>query len=183
MATAAPGLAALLLLACLSAAVLAAENKLVVYPAPAGEKPSGDYTLEVNGQPVFVYTANTLLGGPASFAYFDFSGTVNVKATATRKVDKAVVRPSSYGIAPAVDGNAVSFALTQPRNLSLELNGGFERPLLLFANPLEVDPPKPDDPSVLYFGPGVHEIGTTKIESNKTVYIAGGAIASESAIF
>ncbi len=40
-------LAALLLLAWLPAAVLAAENKLVVYPAPAGEKPSGDYTLEV----------------------------------------------------------------------------------------------------------------------------------------
>jgi len=160
----------------LAAAADAPATKLVIYPAPAGEKASGDYTLEVNGQPVFVYTANTLHGGPASFAYFDFSGTVNVKATATRKVDKAAVRPSSCGITPTVEGNTISFPLTQPRNLSLELNGGFERPLLLFANPLEVDPPKPDDPNVLYFGPGVHEIGTTKIESNKTVYIAGGAI-------
>ncbi|MCY3020433.1 MAG: glycosyl hydrolase family 28 protein [Planctomycetota bacterium] len=151
-------------------------QKLVIYPAPAGEKPSGDFSVEVNGQAVFVYTANVLHGGPASFAYFDCAGTVNVKVTATRKVDKAVVRPSSYGITPAVVGNTVAFALSQPRYLSIELNGGFERPLLLFANPLEVDPPRPDDPNVLYFGPGVHEIGTTKIESNKTVYIAAGAI-------
>jgi len=157
-------------------AVGATAPKLVVYPAPAGEKASGDYTLQVNGHPVFVYTATVLHGGPASFAYFDFAGSVDVKVTATRQVDKAVVRPSSYGITPAVAGNPISFSLAQSRYVSVELNGSFERPLLLFANPLEVDPPKPDDPNVLYFGPGLHEIATTRIESNKTVYIAGGAV-------
>jgi len=161
-------------------------TKVVTYPAPAGEKASGDYTVQVAGQPVFVYTAAVLHGGPASFAYFDFSGKVSVKVTATRKVDKAVIRPGSAGTvdaiaggdagAPTVEGNTITFSLAQPRNLSLELNGSFERPLLLFANPLETDPPKPGDPNVLYFGPGVHEVATTKIESGKTVYLAGGAV-------
>jgi hypothetical protein len=171
------GFAALVLLGvlCASGADVPA-TKLVVYPAPAGEKVSDDYTLEVNGQPVFVYTATVLHGGPASFAYFDFTGKVDVKITATRKVDQVVVRPTSYGITPTVAGNTIGFSMTQSRYVSVEPNGSFERPLLLFANPVEVDPPKPDDPNVLYFGPGVHEIGTTKIESGKTVYIAGGAI-------
>ena len=160
----------------LPAAAEPAAPKVVIYPAPAGEKASDDYKVEVNGQPVFVYTANTLHGGPASFAYFDFAGKVNVAVTPARKANKAVIRPLSCGLTPVVEGNTVRFALNQPRNLSLELNDSFERPLLLFANPLEADPPNPNDPNVLYFGPGVHEIATTKIGSGKTVYLAGGAV-------
>lgn len=154
----------------------AAESKLVLYPAPEGEKPSADYTFEADGKPVFVYTAATLHGGPASFAYFDFSGEVKLKVKSARKVEKAVVRPLSSGVTPTLEGDTISFSLNQPRNLSLEINGSFIRPLLLFANPLETDVPDAKNPNVLYFGPGVHEVSTTKIGSDKTIYVAGGAI-------
>ncbi len=165
-----------LLLALVFAQAAQPEPKLTIYPAPQGEPASPDYTVAVEGREVFVYLAKVLHAGPASFAYFDFSGTVNVAVTAKRKVDSAVVRPLSAGIKPAVEGNTIRFSLSKPCNLSIELNGGIERPLLLFANPPEADPPKPGDPNVIYFGPGVHEVGTTRVPSGKTVYIAGGAV-------
>jgi len=49
-------------------------------------------------------------------------------------------------------------------------------PLFIFAGAPEKDPPKPGDPNVLYFGPGVHVIGVKEIPSDTTVYIAGGAV-------
>ena len=151
-------------------------DKLVVYPASVGEKPSGDWTVSVNGQPVFVYTVATLHGGPASFASFDFAGTVKVAITSTRPVASALVRPASYDITPTVKGNEISLMLSRPRNVTVEVNGTFERALHLFANPPETDAPKPDDPNVLYFGPGVHDIGPQQFAGAKSIYIAGGAI-------
>ncbi len=153
-----------------------AATKVVTYPAPPGEKASDDYTVSVNGKPVSVYEIDTLNGGPASFAYFDFEGKVTVTITSLRAVTYARVLPTSYGITPTVEGSDISFTLDHPCNLTLELNGSFMRCLHLFANPLETNVPRPDDPNVIYYGPGVHEIGPVKIDSGKTVYIAGGAI-------
>ena len=80
--------------------VHATAARVISYPAPEGEPASPDYTVEAGGKSVFVYPAQVLHGGPASFAYFDFSGTVEVRVSATRPVRSAVVRPSSYGIRP-----------------------------------------------------------------------------------
>jgi hypothetical protein len=156
-----------------------AANRLTTYPAPAGVRPSDDYTLQVNGQPVFVYTANVLHGGPASFAYFDFQGAVDVQVQVKRPVKalEPVVRPSARGIKCQVDKAKASagFRLDSPANLSFEPDGP-ARPLLIFANPPEVNPPKKGDPNVMYFGPGVHEITNTDLPSNTTLYLAGGAV-------
>jgi len=172
-----PTLTALALFLAIGAAMAAPQAPTAVtYPAPKGEPASGDFAIAVEGKPVFAYLANVLHGGPATFAYFDFEGTVRVEVTPTRKVTSAVVRPSALGIVPAIEGNTVRFSLSKPCNVSVELNGSLERPLHLFANPLETDPPKPGDPNVIYFGPGVHEIGTTRVPSGTTVYLAGGAV-------
>lgn len=169
-------LAAVLLAVGLAASLATGEAmQVTTYPAPRGIAPSADYQVQVNDQPVFVYTANVLHGGPASFAYFDFAGRVTVKVTVQRPAPSPVVRPLSAGIKPKVDGQTLSFTLERPANLSIEPDGP-SRPLLLFANPPEQDPPKPGDPNVLYFGPGIHEIGTTQLASGATVYVAGGAI-------
>ena len=37
--------------------------------------------------------------------------------------------------------------------LSVEVNGNVNRNLMIFANPLEVNPPSPTDPNVIYLGP------------------------------
>ena len=158
------------------AAGAAGPAKVVVYPAPEGEKASGDYTVEVAGRPVFVYSANVLHGGPASFAYFDFDGRVEVKVTVRRDLSKAVIRPLSFGLTPAVEGRTIRFALDRPRNMSIEPDGRYERPLLLFANPLETARPDPAARGVKYFGPGIHTPGRIKLGDGETLYVAGGAI-------
>ena len=48
--------------------------------------------------------------------------------------------------------------------------------LHLFGNPPETDVPRPDDPNVIYYGPGIHEVGSLTVPGGKTVYVAGGAI-------
>ena len=156
---------------------LLAGAALVTYPGPHSEKTAEDFAVSVAGQPVFVYSANTLTGGPAAFAAFDFAGApVTVTVTATRKVDSAKILPTAAGIQPAVAGNTVSFTVAKPANLTLELNGSFVKPLHLFANPLETDRPGPTDKNVIYFGPGVHEVTTLHVKSGQTVYLAGGAV-------
>jgi len=173
------------------------DTKTVIYPAPQGITAIELYTVTVNDRPVFVYPVNLCpewpgerlppprqvfeytdsvrKRGPVSFAYFDFAGTVTVRITSQRPVSQATIRPLSAGITPTVAGDVISFNLTKPCNLSVEVNGS-DKPLFIFANPLEVDPPKPGDPNVIYFGPGIHQVGKLSIKSNTTVYIAGGAV-------
>ena len=53
--------------------------KVVSYPVPQTEPLSSDYTVEVNGITIPVYTASTQHHDKKySIAYFDFSGTVTI---------------------------------------------------------------------------------------------------------
>ena len=168
----------------------AGDPKITIYPAPSDEVLSKDYTLEVNGQSVDIYLAKiaevknrpewTLdpkdVGGPYSFTYFDFLGEVTLKVTSlTKPLDNLVIRPLTAGVAPKIDGNTVTFTIKGPCKLSIEPDGRME-PLLIFANAQEVNPPKKDDPNVVYFGPGIHKPVKIKLSSNQILYIAGGAI-------
>ena len=153
-----------------------AGDTVVSYPAPQGEKASEDYKVDAGGKPVFVYTVPVLRGGPASFAYFDFSGSVTVSIASTRKIGTVKILPASHGIKPTISGDSVSFTLSKPLNLTIELNESIERPLHLFANPPEADRPDPTSKDVIYFGAGVHEVTTLRPKSGQTVYLAGGAI-------
>lgn len=154
---------------------LAAEA-VVIYPAPQGEKASRDYGVEVDGKPVFVYTAPVLRGGPASFAYFDISGPVTVAVTVARSADSVKILPTSFGVRATVAGNKVTFTIARPMCLTIEPNGDSDRPLHLFTNPSEADRPDPSNKDVIYFGPGVHEVTTLRPKSGQTIYLAGGAI-------
>lgn len=164
----------------------AAAPKVIVYPAPAGETLSPDYEVQVESLKVDVYSARTLdppfagkqwdYGGPYSFANFDMSGPVVVRITSQRSLRDVVVRPQSAGVTPTIlDNHTITLALDRPRKLSIEPNGR-SGPLLLFANPLETDIPKANDEGVVYFGRGVHMPERIVLESNQTLYLAGGAV-------
>lgn len=62
-------------------------------------------------------------------------------------------------------------------NISVEVNGDIFHHLQLFANPIEDARPDPADPNVIYYGPGIHQVGRVVVPSGKTVYLAGGALA------
>ncbi|MHC4404362.1 MAG: glycosyl hydrolase family 28 protein [Planctomycetota bacterium] len=164
---------------------------VTIFPGPAGEEPSEDFEVNVNGRPVFVYRArvsavpfNQVWPGyqrpldqteQASFAYWDASGPVTVEIVSKRRPDKVAIRPTSLDIRPELQGHRIVFRLTQPRHITVEVNGTHHA-LHLFASPPEKDVPKPVDPHVHYFGPGVHHPGRIVLGDNETVYVAGGAV-------
>jgi hypothetical protein len=164
------------------------ESRLVLYPAPKGEELSKDWSVEVNGRAVDVYTARVNdppfekydFGGAYSFASFDFSGsaTVRVRDLTGRSLEQAQIQPLSRGIRPVrIDERTAEFTLSKPCQLSVEPQRR-RHPLLIFANPLEEKPSKSGDENVIYFGPGLHEPegGRIKLSSNQTLYLAGGAV-------
>lgn len=168
------------------------QNQLVTYPAPQDTELIRDFTLQVREpgkewQPVVTYPVKVdeVRGTKhhvekASMAYFDFSGEVEVSVTFNRgAIQTGRIRPLSYGITPAIDGNTMTFKLDRPRNLSVEVNGDIFHNLHLFANPIDENKPKKlKDRNLIYFGPGVHQLpgDTLNVPSGKTVYVAGGAI-------
>jgi len=160
--------------------------EVVTYPAPSGVALSDDYEVSVEDQKVDVYTARTLdppfagkqwdFGGPYAFANFDMSGSVVVRIASKRSLRDVVIRPRSKGIQPVLeDDHTIKLTLDKPQKLSIEPEGK-KGPLLLFANPLETDAPKPDDPGVVFFGPGLHKPEKIILESNQILYLAGGAV-------
>ena len=177
-----------------------AQNVLTVYPAPEGVEMKDDFYVKVRvpggewqSVPTYMVKVDEVRDTKhctekSSLAYFDFKGEVEVSVTSKESVESARVRPSSYGIEPVVEGNTLTFTLDRPHNLSVEVNGDIFHNLQLFANPLDVNNPidgvkvknekqlakKRKD--VIYFGPGLHEVGTVFPVSGQTVYIAGGAV-------
>ncbi len=165
---------------------------VVSYGAPAGEAASDEYEVTAEGKKIDTYVARVLdapfagkydYGGNYAFASFDMSGTVSVRVRSkTRSLREVVVRPESLGIKPELlDENTISFKLERPVKISIEPDGR-KGPLLLFANPIETNAPKPGEPNVIYFGAGVHKPEKITLTSNQTLYIAGGAIVKAEVI-
>ncbi|MDQ0598046.1 hypothetical protein QF037_002391 [Streptomyces canus] len=171
----------------------ASADKLVVFPIPSGVPTNSSFSVKArtaggNWQTVPVYRARAKQidantgSGPvfnSSVATFDFTGTVEVAVTSAKgAIGSAKIRPLSYGTRFTVDGDTVSFTLTEPRNLSIEIDGEIFNNLQLHANPIETHVPDPDDPDVIYFGPGLHKTtdNVVKVPSGKTLYLAGGAV-------
>jgi len=171
--------------------VASQDASVVSWAAPPAEQLFQDYTLRVNGRAVPVYACrvsampfNQVWPGYqrpldqtelAGFAYWDMSGPVSVEIDSKRPFSSVAVRPSSRSIKPIVSGQHITFQLSQPGQFSVELDGTHHA-LHLFADPPETEVPKPGDPNVLYFGPGVHKPGKILLKSGQTVYMAGGAV-------
>jgi len=113
---------------------------------------------------------------PAAFASFDLRARAEVCVTCSETVREAKILPSSSGVVPTLEGKRVRFTLTRPQHLTLEINGNWLGSLHLFANPPEADLPRANDPNVLFYGPGVHEVDGVRVSSGKTVYVAEGAV-------
>lgn len=161
-------------------------GEVITYPAPSEEILFEDYGVWVEGKKLDLYTARTLdppfaekqwdFGGNYAFANFDMSGSVSVRISSKRSLRDVVIRPESKGVKAVLeDDNTITFTLDKPEKLSIEPEGR-KSPLLLFANPIETDIPKPDDPGVVFFGPGLHKPEKITLQSNQTLYLAGGAV-------
>jgi hypothetical protein len=176
-----------------STALCAAElpdNQVITYPAPEGCALNTNFTVKVRTpagewQDIATYLVKvdevTTVHTPqnSSLAYFDFIGTVDLSITFNRgNIQSARVRPLSFGITPKINGNTIAFSLSEPRNLSVEVNGDIFHNLQLFASSIETNRPSSTDTNVIYFGSGIHQLdrGRFNVPSGETVYLAGGAV-------
>ncbi|WNR45673.1 glycosyl hydrolase family 28 protein [Paenibacillus roseipurpureus] len=174
---------------------------IVTYPAPSTETANANYAVKVDTSNLFVYDTKvrSAASGHMGFASFDFSsGPVTITVTTNFDITSGVViRPLAAGITPTVSGRTITFSVSNPVNLSIEVNGDIDNNLALFANPIETAAPQDNgasnvlymDPGThssninwgtkdtLYFRPGVHRLTETLIiPSGKNVYLAGGAV-------
>ena len=177
----------------LNASMSSTDVSVNVYPAPAEEILYEGYTVRINGQEVPVYRArvsavplNWRWPGYqrplyqtefAGFCIWDMDGPVTVEVIPhhVEAIAQVVIRPQSYGIDSKVKNGRIVFTMNEASQVTLEVNG-MHHALHLFGNPMETSRPDPDDPEVLYFGPGVHDIGKVDLTADQTVYIAGGAV-------
>jgi hypothetical protein len=166
-----------------------------VWPAPRGEELSARFSVRVEGESPPVHLLRVAPGDPdlrwkamddkagsaryfeeAGFVTFDMTGTVTVEVDCGVPVRSARLLPSAPRIAARIDGRTVAFELRGPGHVTLEVNDDWVHSLHLFANPPETEPPREGDPDVIFFGPGVHEVGHLAVGSGTTVYVAGGAV-------
>ena len=170
--------------------LLLASSTLVTYPVPAGVPTSHVFEVKLRTpgsawQVIECYApeVNTRAHTRTSMTYFDFSGTVEVAVTLTQgALNTARIRPRSFQVEPAIAGNTLTFTLTRPRNLSIEVNGDTFHNLQLFAGAIDAPPP-PQGPDVIYFGPGLHSPGPKlALKSGQTLYLAGGAVLQTSIV-
>lgn len=179
----------------MSVAWVAGAGTVRVFPAPADEELSRQYSVKVEGREVPVYIAKVAPAEPerrwqamddkansaayftnAAFATFDMQGAVTVSVTCPEVIRSVKVLPSSFGLHPTFQGKTMTLNLTEPRLVTVEVNSNWVGALHLFANPLETNAPQPGDPNVLFFGPGIHEVSHVVVTDNQTVYLAGGAV-------
>jgi hypothetical protein len=174
------------------AAMSLASAEIQAYPSPKEEPLSADFSVSADETPVPVYVAKVCSLQPperklvrdvdeskvadTSFASFNLKGTAKITVTTVQPVKSAQILPSSSGVVPKVEGNRITFTVSKPGQLVLEINGDWLRSLQLFIDPWETDMPTGSSEKVIYYGPGVHEVSDVVVDSGKTVYIAGGAV-------
>lgn len=142
-------------------------------------------------------------GRTISWGKFTVNNPVTVKVIVknTAKVpisgQNVKILPSRYGVTPVVNGNEITFTITEPAQYSVEVGEkGYENGLVLFADPPETDIPDPEDPQYLmldhasaedltsipgnytglYFKKGIHDIDVFHVPGNiKNIYFEDGS--------
>jgi polygalacturonase len=178
-----------------SALALTFKSNVIIYTAPSGETLSKAYTVTADGKEVPIYIAKVASSDrklrykamddklnsakffeEAAFGYFDLSGSTEITVKAAVAIKTVKILPSSYQINPIIKDGFVSFTLKEGQQVTVEVNGEIIQSLHLFANPIEKDKPDANDPNVIFYGPGIHEVSRLVVKDNQTLYLAGGAI-------
>lgn len=146
--------------------------QVIPYDFPKELAVSTAYAANIEGTNILAL--QTKIG---AFLSFGMTGPVEVKVKLASAPKNVVVRPLSAGINPEIDGDTLRFQLPRPMNLSVEINGDLNNPLLIFANPMLPNPPDRNDPKVKYFAAGkIHDAGEILLGDGETLYLEGGAV-------
>lgn len=176
-----------LIAASIPAAILSAQ--VITYPAPEGTEASPHYRVEVlqegKSYRPFVYVSHAQFprfnrSETTSYSIFSFTGKATILITKVGgDFRECTILPSSYGILAEKEGPTAVFTMEGPQKVAVEFDGDITHPLLLFADEPEMDIPSPDDPDVIWFGPGNHTPDKAIVpESGQTIYLSGGAVVN-----
>ena len=113
------------------------------------------------------------------YAEFAFSGDpVTVEITVHNNFSSYTIMPSSKAIPSEINGNVITYTITEPCTTVLKLNNDKDTHLTIFAEKPEENVPDKNDKNVVYFEAGYHEIegGVFYVGDNTTVYLEAGAL-------
>ncbi|MFV3126475.1 glycosyl hydrolase family 28 protein [Niveispirillum sp. KHB5.9] len=166
----------------------AAENRLRVHPSPKELQythHNDDFTVQVRTpdgawQDLYEWNVRVDLDRPqdASMVYFDFTGTVELRAQKNNgRFQTVTVGPETDAPVPSVQDGKVHLMLDRPRNLALFFDDDRLHNLHIFAG----DPvAAPEGSNVRRFGPGLHRLpegeDAFRLRSGETAYLEGGAV-------
>ena len=182
----------------------ASMQKVVPYTTIPGAIPSPIYTVQVNGQPIFVEKYKDI-----HYVRFAFKGSAEIRVQSMQPLNKMILSPLSYGIRTVQDQQSVTLTLHESRKLIL--HGDDREKLFIFADPIEQNIPRLTDANVVsisnyvnsnedtevlteniqkaiddagakpeggvvYFPNGKYVTGTLRLRSNVTLYLESGAL-------
>jgi hypothetical protein len=159
---------------------------VTLYSQPINLPPSETCKVWVEGKPLSVidtavnhqrtWTSRPMLS-KTPVALFSMGGPVSVTVKFPGvTLESVTVRPLSLNITPSIKGDTAQFILREPAAVTVEYNNQVKGALHLFASAPETDVPNKSDPNVIYYGPGLHDVGLIAPKSGQTVYLAGGCV-------
>ncbi len=113
----------------------------------------------------------------------NFMSPVRVRICLDREFSEVVVRPSNLGIvAEKLDKHTIEFVLPSydTRKVSVEFDGNRQENIFVIGSREDNNKPSLDDPDVLYFGAGEHDVGSLFLGHNQCLYVDFGAILNAS---
>jgi hypothetical protein len=131
------------------------------------------FQVTVAGAEVFVAREECYGDSVFHTSQFFVDGPTDITVTSATPITSYSIRPYHKEIAGTVEGNQLTFRVSEPEMLMVTIND--YKPLCLFQTPPETDVPSPDDPNVLYFPQGTHEVGLLSPKSGQTIYLEQGA--------
>lgn len=163
---------------------------LILYEGPKPIPASAAASMKVDGHELFVYDTavnNThswdnrynppLSTVPvASFDFDDGPVTMEITVNDQTELSDVVVRPLAKGIVPVVEGNTITFQISEPDVYTVEHSGSVVTAMHIFANAIDYNAPTESTDTVKYIGPGAWAIDTMVLKDGMEVYISGGAV-------
>ena len=162
-----------------------------IYPVTQTELQHNGYCVKVNGQEVALncarvsaYPINRRWPGHqrqleqtelVNFLSLETDEALTFEITPATPFEKVEIRPRSLGIVPEVTDGVIRFTLEKPTYFTVEPYGRHNA-LHVFADPLSSYNIDKNDPNVLYFGPGEHDVGMIYLKSGQTLFIDEGAV-------
>lgn len=111
-----------------------------------------------------------------NFVSLETDESITFEITPPEKAERVEIRPRALGIEPQInDDGTIVFTLEKAAYFTVEPYGR-RNALHIFADPVRSYDIDLNGEKVIYFGPGEHDAGMIRLESNQTLFIDEGAV-------